>query len=123
MNAKRFAIVADTVFDGIAARRDCAVWLPSTAASKPICRAWRTDGPMSRRRVLDQVGMSPRFIGRYKVNGGGVFLFNGETTIVGICQYPRPRIALRHDIASCRQITDTDGQNAVRAMRLQASGR
>jgi len=78
----RHAIVADTVFDGTALHRFCAVIIEGAAI---VGLAARGDLPaaMPRRDLPDGVWLAPGFID-VQVNGGGDVLFNDTPTPEGI---------------------------------------
>src|SRR5260370_20178651 len=78
----RHAIVADTVFDGTALHRFCAVIIEGAAI---VGLAARGDLPaaMPRRNLPEGVWLGPGFID-VQVNGGGDVLFNDTPTPEGI---------------------------------------
>jgi N-acetylglucosamine-6-phosphate deacetylase len=106
MNAKRFAIVADTVFDGTAVRRDCAVLVADGRIEAVVARGELTADVET--RVLDQGGwLAPGFID-VQVNGGGDVLFNNEPTIDGIANIAAAHRRFGTTSLLPTLITDTD---------------
>ncbi len=80
----RHAIVADTVFDGTALHRGCAVIIEGTAI---VGLAAPGDLPaaMPRRNLPEGAWLAPGFID-VQVNGGGDVLFNDTPTAAGIAR-------------------------------------
>jgi len=78
----RHAILADTVFDGMAMHRGCAIIIEGAAI---VGLAARGDlpGAMPRRDLPEGVWLAPGFID-VQVNGGGDVLFNDTPTPAGI---------------------------------------
>ena len=80
--AKRHAIAADTVFDGTAVHRDCAVVIEDADIVALMPRHERPDG-VAVRDLPEGAWLAPGFID-VQVNGGGDVLFNDMPTPEGI---------------------------------------
>jgi N-acetylglucosamine-6-phosphate deacetylase len=76
------AVVADTVFDGEAVRRDRAVVIEGTRIAGVVARA-EVPAAMPTRTLPDGAWLAPGFID-VQVNGGGDVLFNDAPTPEGI---------------------------------------
>src|SRR3954464_9941106 len=80
--ARRHAVVADTVFDGTAVHRDCAVIIEGSDIVVLLPRPELPAG-MPVRDLPDGAWLAPGFID-VQVNGGGDALFNDTPTPEGI---------------------------------------
>ena len=106
MNPNLFAIVADTVFDGTEARRDCAVVVQGAVIQAVVARAELP--PDIERHVLPAgAWLAPGFID-VQVNGGGDVLFNDEPSVEGIAKIAAAHRRFGTTSLLPTLITDTD---------------
>lgn len=106
MSQQRFAIVADTVFDGTTMRRDCAVVIADGRIEAVAARS-ELPSEIETHVLAKGAWLAPGLID-IQVNGGGDVLFNDAPTVEGIAAIAAAHRRFGTTALLPTLITDTD---------------
>jgi N-acetylglucosamine-6-phosphate deacetylase len=107
----RYAVIASTVFDGDAYRRDCAVVVEGSNIAAVVPR-YELPATIPVKEMPAGAWLAPGFIDA-QVNGGGDVLFNDEPTAAGIATICRAH--RRFGTTSLLPTLITDSEDKLRA--------